>query len=143
MTVRRILAAKGRDVVTITPVTTVAEAVRLLHERRLGALIIEEASGVVAGIVSERDIVRSLAVHGAAALELPVSRVMTREVVTTVESATIQSVMSEMTDGRFRHLPVVDHGRLAGIVSIGDVVKHRLAEMEDEQQALREYIATA
>ena len=143
MTVRRILAAKGRDVVTITPATSIAEAVQLLNERRLGALIIEEASGVVAGIVSERDIVRSLALHGAGALELPVSHVMTREVVTTVESATIQSVMSEMTDGRFRHLPVVEHGRLAGIVSIGDVVKHRLAEMEDEQQALREYIATA
>lgn len=86
---------------------------------------------------------RSIATRGPAALDEPVSACMTREVVTTVESATIQTVMSEMTDGRFRHLPVMEHGRLAGIVSIGDVVKHRLAEMEDEQQALREYIATA
>lgn len=143
MTVRRILAAKGRDVATIALASTVSDAVRLLNERRVGALIVEDSGGVLAGIVSERDIVRSLAVHGASALDLPVSRVMTSDVITTVETATVQSVMSEMTEGRFRHLPVMDHGRLAGIVSIGDVVKHRLAEMEDEQQALREYIATA
>lgn len=143
MTVRRILAAKGRDVATIALASTVSDAVRLLNERRVGALIVEDSGGGLAGIVSERDIVRSLAVHGASALDLPVSRVMTSDVITTVETATVQSVMSEMTEGRFRHLPVMDHGRLAGIVSIGDVVKHRLAEMEDEQQALREYIATA
>ncbi len=143
MTVRRILAAKGRDVATIAIESTVSDAVRLLSAHRVGALIVEDSSGALAGIVSERDIVRSLAAHGAAALDLPVSRVMTSDVITTVESATVQSVMSEMTEGRFRHLPVMDQGRLAGIVSIGDVVKHRLAEMEDEQQALREYIATA
>lgn len=143
MTVRRILAAKGRDVVTISPESSLADAVRLLNERRLGALVVTDRSGAVAGIVSERDVVRSIAAHGPSSLEKPVSHCMTRDVVTTVESATIQTLMSEMTDGRFRHLPVVDHGRLAGIVSIGDVVKHRLAEMEDEQQALREYIATA
>ncbi len=120
-----------------------SDAVRLLNERRVGALVVEDSGGALAGIVSERDIVRSLAAHGASALDLPVSRVMTSDVITTVESATVQSVMSEMTEGRFRHLPVMDQGRLAGIVSIGDVVKHRLAEMEDEQQALREYIATA
>lgn len=143
MTVRRILAAKGRDVATIALASTVSDAVRLLNERRVGALIVEDSGGGLAGIVSERDIVRSLAAHGASALDLPVSRVMTSDVITTVETATVQSVMSEMTEGRFRHLPVMDQGRLAGIVSIGDVVKHRLAEMEDEQQALREYIATA
>ncbi|MFN3888830.1 MAG: CBS domain-containing protein [Beijerinckiaceae bacterium] len=143
MTVRRILAAKGRDVVTISPTSSLAEAARLLTERRLGALVVTDSSGAVAGILSERDIVRSIAAHGPASLDQPVSHCMTRDVVTTVDSATIQTVMSEMTDGRFRHLPVVEQGRLSGIVSIGDVVKHRLAEMEDEQQALREYIATA
>ncbi|MDP2355971.1 MAG: CBS domain-containing protein [Beijerinckiaceae bacterium] len=143
MTVRRILAAKGRDVFTVSPECKVSEAVSILFARRLGALVITDESGAVAGIVSERDIVRIIATQGPSALDEPVSLCMSSNVVTTVESATIQSVMSEMTEGRFRHLPVVDHGRLAGIVSIGDVVKHRLAEMEDEQQALREYIATA
>lgn len=143
MTVRRILAAKGRDVVTILPDNKLSEAVRILNDRKLGALVVTDGAGGVAGILSERDIVRRIAELGAAALDEPVSRNMTKDVVTTVESATIQSVMGEMTDGRFRHLPVLDHGRLAGIISIGDVVKHRLAEMEEEQQALREYIATA
>jgi CBS domain-containing protein len=143
MTVRRILAAKGRNVVTITPDSKVSEAARLLTDRRLGALVVIDGAGAVAGIISERDIVHAIARRGAAALDEPVSGCMTRDVVTTVESATIQTLMTEMTDGRFRHLPVVDQGRLVGIVSIGDAVKHRLSEMEDEQQALRDYIATA
>ena len=143
MTVRRILAAKGRDVVTILPDNTLSEAVRILNDRKLGALVVIDEAGDVAGLISERDIVRRIAELGAGALDEPVSRNMTKDVVTTVESATVQSVMGEMTDGRFRHLPVLDRGRLAGIISIGDVVKHRLAEMEEEQQALREYIATA
>lgn len=143
MTVRRILAGKGRDVVTILPDHTLSEAVRLLCDRRLGALVVVDDAGGVAGIISERDIVQSIALRGAGALSEPVSQSMTSSVVTTVEAATIQSVMTEMTTGRFRHLPVLEQGRLAGIVSIGDVVKYRVAEMEDEQQALREYIATA
>lgn len=143
MTVRRILAGKGRDVVTISPDHTLSEAVRLLCDRRLGALVVVDDAGAVAGIISERDIVQSIALRGAGALSEPVSQSMTSSVVTTVETATVQSVMTEMTTGRFRHLPVLEQGRLAGIVSIGDVVKHRVAEMEDEQQALREYIATA
>jgi CBS domain-containing protein len=143
MTVRRILAGKGRDVVTISPDRTLSEAVGLLCDRKLGALVVTDASGAVIGIISERDIVRSIALRGAGALSEALSRSMTATVVTTSESATIQSVMSDMTAGRFRHMPVLDDGRLAGIISIGDVVKHRLAEMEDEQQALREYIATA
>lgn len=143
MTVRRILAGKGRDVVTISPDHTLSEAVRLLCDRRLGALVVVDDAGGVAGIISERDIVQSIALRGAGALSEPVSQSMTSSVVTTVEAATIQSVMTEMTTGRFRHLPVLEQGRLAGIVSIGDVVKYRVAEMEDEQQALREYIATA
>ena len=143
MTVRRILAGKGRDVVTISPDRTLSEAVRLLCDRRLGALVVTDAGGAVIGIISERDIVQSVALRGAGALTESVSQSMTENVVTTRESATIQTVMTEMTTGRFRHMPVIEDGRLAGIISIGDVVKHRVAEMEDEQQALREYIATA
>jgi CBS domain-containing protein len=143
MTVRRILAAKGREVITVQPDCKVSEAVRILCDHRLGALVVTDSSGALAGIVSERDVVRGIAELGARALDETVSVFMTRDVVTTADSATIQSVMAKMTDGRFRHVPVMEQGRLAGIVSIGDVVKHRLAEMEDEQKALREYIATA
>lgn len=143
MTVRRILAAKGREVFTIPPESKISEVVRVLYARRLGALVVADEAGAVVGIVSERDVVRILATQGPSSLDQPVSLCMSSEVVTTVESATIQSVMSKMTEGRFRHLPVVEHGKLAGLVSIGDVVKHRVEEMEDEQQALREYITTA
>ncbi len=143
MTVRRILAAKGRDVFTISPESKISDAVSVLFARRLGALLVTDGAGAIVGIVSERDVVRILATQGPSSLDHPVSLCMSREVITTVESATVQSVMSEMTKGRFRHLPVVEQGKLIGIVSIGDVVKHRLAEMEDEQQALREYIGTA
>lgn len=143
MTVRRILAAKGRDVFTISPESKISDAVNVLFARRLGALVVTDAAGALVGIVSERDVVRIIATQGPAALDHPITACMSREVVTTVESATIQSVMSKMTEGRFRHLPVVEQGKLVGIVSIGDIVKQRVAEMEDEQQALREYIATA
>lgn len=143
MTVRGILAAKGRDVVTISPTRTLADAAFVLSEQGLGALVVVGAPGEVIGILSERDIVRSIAARGPDALGETVSQNMTADVVTTIESATVQTVMAQMTDGRFRHVPVLDNGKLAGIVSIGDVVKHRLAEMDSEQQALREYIATA
>lgn len=143
MTVRGILATKGRDVVTIFPNRTLADAALVLSERGLGALVVVGASDEVIGILSERDIVRSVAARGPGALGETVGQNMTADVVTTVESATVQTVMAQMTDGRFRHVPVLDGGKLAGIVSIGDVVKYRLAEMESEQQALREYIATA
>ena len=143
MTVRRILAAKGRDVFTISPESKISDAVRVLYARRLGALVVTDEADAVVGILSERDVVRMLATQGPSVLDQPVSHCMSSDVVTTAESATIQSVMSKMTEGRFRHLPVIEHGKLAGLVSIGDVVKHRVEEMEDEQQALREYITTA
>jgi len=143
MTVGRILAAKGREVVTIQSERTIADAAQLLAEKRIGAIVVTGPQDSVRGIVSERDIVRMLATQGANALDAPVSSCMTREVVTTDERTTLHSLMEQMTAGRFRHLPVVEDGRLAGIVSIGDVVKHRLAEIEKEQQAMREYIATA
>jgi CBS domain-containing protein len=130
VTVEHILSAKGHDVFTIEPQCTLADAARLLSERRIGAL-------------SERDIVRALAAHGTAALEQPVSRCMTTDVVTCRARASITDVMEVMTNGKFRHVPVVENDRLAGIVSIGDIVKQRLAEIETEQQALKEYIATA
>jgi CBS domain-containing protein len=140
MSVTLILNGKGRDIITLSPEHTIAEAARMLAERRIGAVIITSNDGVIAGILSERDVVRSLATSGAGALEHPVSLHMTAKVETARESDTIPSIMEKMTKGKFRHMPVVEDGRLIGIVSIGDVVKHRLAEMEAETQAMREYI---
>ena len=143
MTVKAILSAKGGNVVIIEPNTNVLAAAKLLAERRIGALVVTGPDHRVVGIVSERDIVQRLAAQGPAALELPLTDVMTRKVMTCTPADTISSVMERMTEGKFRHLPVVEQGRLTGIVSIGDVVKHRLQEMEREQSALRDYIQTA
>jgi len=143
MTVRTILSLKGRDVATILPQATLADAARLLSEKRIGAVVVTGPGQTVAGILSERDIVRALSKHGAGALAQTVESVMTREVVTCTPEETIPELMQRMTAGRFRHVPVVEHGRLSGIVSVGDVVKHRLEEMERESQALKKYIATA
>jgi CBS domain-containing protein len=143
MTVRTILAAKGDEVVTIEPTALLSAAVRLLAERRIGALLVLGADHRIAGIVSERDIVRVLAARGAKVLDEPVGQVMTRKVVTCTESETVAGVMERMTAGKFRHVPVVEQNRLLGIVSIGDVVKHRLQQMEHESAALRDYIQTA
>jgi len=143
MTVSIILAGKGREVVSIEPNATLAAAVELLAEKRIGAVLILGAGRRVAGILSERDIVRALAERGAGVLEEPVSRTMTRKVYTCAESETVSNIMERMTDGKFRHVPVVDQGQLVGIVSIGDVVKHRLHEMERDSAAMRDYILTA
>jgi CBS domain-containing protein len=143
MNVGVILAGKGRDVVTIDPGVSLGEAVRLLAEKRIGAALILGADRRIVGIISERDVVRALAEGGAGALDEPVSRTMTRKVETCTESETVASLMERMTAGKFRHMPVVDQGRLAGVVSIGDIVKHRLLEMERESVAMRDYIMTA
>jgi CBS domain-containing protein len=143
MTVNIILAAKGREVVTVEPGASLANVVQLLAEKRIGAALILGAEHRIIGLISERDIVRALAERGAAALAEPVSQTMTRKVETCNESEPISNIMQRMTDGKFRHVPVVDQGRLVGIVSIGDVVKHRLQEMELESTAMREYISTA
>jgi len=143
MTVRAILAFKGRECLTIAPDATLAEAAQLMSRHRIGALVITGAERRVTGILSERDIVHTMAEKGDTALLQPVSSAMTRDVVTCGEDETIPDLMHRMTAGRFRHVPVVDREQLAGIVSIGDVVKYRLAELEREQEALREYIATA
>ena len=143
MTVKTILSRKGRDVVTIVPTANLSDAVKLLAARRIGAVVVTGADNRVAGILSERDIVRTLGERGPAALEDNVAAVMTRKVTTCTEADTIAVIMERMTEGKFRHLPVVDQGRLIGVISIGDVVKFRLEEIEGETNALREYIATA
>jgi CBS domain-containing protein len=143
MTVGRILATKGHDVVTIEPQRSAADGAALLARKGIGAIVVTDPEGRVRGIFSERDLVRLLAAKGAVALQEPISDWMTQDVVTTCARASVHSLMEQMTTGRFRHLPVLEDDKLVGIVSIGDVVKQRLAEMEQEQQALREYIATA
>ncbi len=143
MIVNKILGLKGRDVVTIEPAQTLSEAVKVLSERRIGALLIVDGHRPVSGIISERDIVRAVAAQGVKALEEPVSRFMTEKVVTCTGQTSINDVMELMTKQKFRHVPVVEGGRLAGIISIGDVVKLRLEEVEAEAQAIKEYIATA
>ena len=143
MTVGRILTTKGRDVVTAQPHRTIGEICEILAHKKIGAVVVIGADGEVLGILSERDVVRVMARRGAAGLEDAVSRHMTAKVVTAHDDVTIDSLMEQMTAGRFRHVPVVSGGRLAGLVSIGDVVKARLGELEHEQDALREYIRTA
>jgi CBS domain-containing protein len=143
MTVKTMLAHKGNDVVTIEPTATVSAATKLLSERHIGAVVVIGADRRIVGILSERDIVRALDARGAGVLETPVADLMTRKVVTCGMEETIAELMTRMSEGRFRHVPVVDQGRLAGIISVGDVVKARLEEMEREQDALREYIRTA
>ena len=143
MTVRTILAAKGRDVITIDPGASLAEAAKLLADKRIGAVLVLGADRRMVGIISERDIVQALAARGVAVLDEPVSGTMTRKVEICNEGETISSIMERMTEGKFRHLPVLDQGRLAGIISIGDVVKHRLREVERESAAMRDYILSA
>ena len=143
MSVARILASKGKAVHTIAPHRTLLEAARSLGEKRIGALVVTGADGQVLGILSERDIARAL-VAGAGALEDAVSKHMTEDVVMCRPSTSLHELMEQMTLGRFRHVPVLDGGgQLAGLVSIGDAVKLRLAEMEADSRAMRDYIATA
>jgi CBS domain-containing protein len=143
MTVARILAVKGRDVVSTQPHRTLGEVTEVLTTRNIGAVIVSDAQGKVLGILSERDIVRAIGHKGAAALNDAVSQHMTAKVVVTSDEESVHDTVAKMNAGRFRHLPVMNNGRLAGIVSIGDVVKYRLAEIEHEHSAMREYIATA
>jgi CBS domain-containing protein len=140
MTVRAILDGKGHDVLTIRPESSLREAVQMLAEHRIGAVVVTDAAGQVVGILSERDVVRVIGKDGPGRLDDPITTVMTAKVITANGTETVPEVMELMTGGRFRHIPVVDHGRLVGIISIGDVVKHRVAEMERESQTMREYI---
>lgn len=143
MTVRTILNFKGHDVVTIAPDATLYEAIRLLTEHRIGAVVVTGAGNRVTGILSERDIVALLSDPDANRFERAVSSAMTREPAVCEPGETIPQLMQRMTTGRFRHMPVVENGELTGIISIGDVVKLRLEEMERESEHLKNYIATA
>ncbi|QCK87935.1 CBS domain-containing protein [Phreatobacter aquaticus] len=140
MNVRSILEAKGRSVATISPDATLADASHMLAQKKIGAIVVTATGMSVAGILSERDIVRAISERGAAALDRTVGDTMTRNVITCSEADTLGQLMETMTAGKFRHLPVVETGRLVGIMSIGDVVKWRLAEMESETSALKDYI---
>ncbi len=142
MTVRAILDTKGRQIQSVEPGAKLAAAVKILGERKIGAVLVMSA-GRIEGILSERDIVRVLGERGAAVLEESVSKVMTRKVITCKETDTVAELMEMMTTGKFRHLPVVDNGRVVGLISIGDIVKRRVREFEAEQEALRDYIKTA
>ena len=142
MTVSTILSVKSRDIFTIEPGATLTAAAKLLAEKRIGALLILGPDHRITGILSERDIVRVIAERGAAALNDFVSTAMTREVVTCRETETITSIMDRMTSGKFRHLPVVDQDRPVGMISISDVIKYRVHEMERDAAQMREYIQT-
>jgi CBS domain-containing protein len=136
-----LLRSKGDDVATVVPSATVGTVVAALAERKVGALVVSDDGRQVAGIVSERDVVRALAERGAGALDAEVATIMTSEVVTCDLSTTVDELSTLMTEGRYRHVPVVVDGALAGIVSIGDVVKSHINELEQEKQTLHEYIS--
>ena len=143
MTVKAILEQKGHDVFTLGPNETLSDAIRILAEHRIGALVVTNGDRKIAGIISERDVVRVINKEGAAALEQSVRSVMTPRVKICNEHHTVHEVMEIMTTGRFRHLPVEKDGHLDGIISIGDVVKRRIEEVEREAENIRAYIATA
>ena len=143
MNVKAILEGKGRKVFTIGPNETLAQAIAKLAEHRIGALVVTNGDRKVVGILSERDVVRVMAKQGAAALEQSVRQVMTAKVKICNENHTINQVMEIMTQGRFRHLPIEKNGQLDGIISIGDVVKKRIEEVEREAEEIKQYIATA
>ncbi len=142
MHVAVILKQKGPDVVTTTPERTIAETAKLLDRHRIGAVVVLDTAdgGAVAGVLSERDIVRGIARHGERALAMSVRELMTSDVVVCTPGDTVQDLMGLMTLRRIRHVPVVEDGRLSGIISIGDVVKHRLGEIELEAESLRAYV---
>lgn len=142
MTIAAVLRTKGCEVETIAADASLSDAVRQLGEKRIGALLVTEADRI-AGIMSERDIIYCLRSHGAEVLDWPVSRVMSAPAITTESSAEVLSALALMTQRRIRHLPVVDDGKLKGIVSIGDLVKHRMERIEAEAEAMREYIQSA
>ena len=141
MLIEHILATKGPDVVHTPSTATVAQAVAQLKTFRIGAVVVSDDGGATAtGILSERDVVRALAEEGAAVLERSVAEVMTAEVHTCPPSATLEQLMETMTSMRIRHIPVVADGRLVGVVSIGDVVKHRVGELSTEARTLHDYV---
>jgi CBS domain-containing protein len=141
MLIAQILAGKGREVVRTRPDATIAEVAKLLKARRIGAVVVTDDDGDLCGIISERDLARGLADHGADLLQMRVRDLMTTEVSTCAPDDGIDRLMQQMTEGRFRHLPVMQDGKMIGIISIGDVVKHRLQELEAETHLLHDYIS--
>jgi CBS domain-containing protein len=141
MHVSAILKNKGATIITTRPDESVSTVAHILHANRIGAILVLNDAGGIAGILSERDIVRGLALHGASVMDNPVSSLMTAKVVSCTPTDTVATVMSRMTEGRFRHMPVVESGILVGVISIGDVVKFRLAEYTHEVESLRDYVA--
>ncbi len=143
MHVAQILKEKGRAVETAGVRATVMDVATRLSALRIGSIVVTKDDGSIAGIISERDIIRAVGREGASALDWPVADIMTRSVMTCVESDTVDTLMATMTEHRIRHLPVLDQGRLSGIISIGDVVKHRVAEVELEATMMRDYITAS
>ena len=142
MNIAQILKSKGRAVATARPDATLGEIIGKLAQKRIGAIVIVGDNGEVAGILSERDVIRRLGERGAEALQESASQSMTAAVITCQESSTLDELMELMTQGRFRHVPVIEDGALVGIVSIGDIVKNHIAEVEMEVTAMRGYFAT-
>ncbi len=143
MPVSQILGVKGRDVVTASPHESLHQAAQKLAKHRIGAVVILDAKGGIAGIISERDIVRALAEHGAQALSQPVSAIMSKTVRTCKDGDSEAELMALMTTYRIRHLPVVEDGKLAGMISIGDIVKFRIESVEREAEEMKTYISSA
>jgi CBS domain-containing protein len=140
MLIAQILAGKGSKVIATRPDATIAAVAKVLKQKRIGALVVTDADGQLCGIISERDLARGLADHGARLLEMKVAELMTAEVITCGPDDGLEMLMQTMTERRFRHLPVVKNGELIGIISIGDVVKYRLQELEAETHMLHDYI---
>lgn len=143
MNVETILRNKGRNVLTVAPDATIGAAVTLLRRHGIGALVVSRDGATVDGILSERDVVHALADHGDKVLGLAVAQLMSRRVVTCAAADMVGDLMALMTERRIRHLPVVERGKLAGMISIGDVVKNRIDEVESEATSMREFIAGA
>lgn len=140
MTVAAMLRHKGHEIVSVRPTEKIAAVAELLSRRRIGAVVVLDAAEQLLGIVSERDIVHALAANGARALEMTAGQLMTRALHTATPETTVEQAMALMTQGRFRHLPVLRHGALVGIVSIGDVVKARMLQQDHEVDSLRAYV---
>jgi CBS domain-containing protein len=143
MTVAAILKHKGNDIVSVRPTDSIARVAGVLSSRRIGAVLVRDAAQQLLGIVSERDLVRALAVHGARTLEMTAAQLMTRVLHTVTRGTTVSEAMCLMTEQRIRHLPVLERGDLVGLVSIGDVVKARLTQQECEVDSLKAYVAGA
>jgi CBS domain-containing protein len=141
MTVAAILKHKGRHVASVQPTTTVHDLARLLSEKRIGAVVVQDAADQLIGIISERDIIHALAAHGAASLEMSAAQLMTTDVKTAGMNTSVAEAMGMMSSGRFRHLPVMEESTLVGIISIGDVVKARITQQDDEVDSLKAYVA--